>query len=313
MAAAVIDCGTNTFNLLIAEKTRNGFKSIAKAKRIVRLGSGGIDKKIIREDSIERAVHALVDFRAIISKHNVTSVKCVGTAAIRDANNSKAFLQAIYDATGFIVETIDGLQEAEYIYKGVLQAIKVESGNSLIMDIGGGSVEFILFNSEKLIWKQSFRVGGARLMETFKPEDPISKEKTVEIIAFIEDKLKELFEECKMHQPKKLIGSSGSFETFASMLVHQEGKPNYLRDKKHYKFTLSSYKKLHQQLVTSLYKERLVMPGMLKMRADMIVVASILLHTVLENTQIKEFDLSTYALKEGLIAEEFEKYSGLNL
>lgn len=299
--AAVIDCGTNTFNLLIAEKRSAGWHFICRRKRVVKLGSGGICNGLIGDQPAERALKALQSYRHTLDEYQVTTVKIVGTAALRDAKNGRQLLKSIREQTGLSIRLIDGLKEAELIWKGVRSAFDIGDETSLIMDIGGGSTEFILCNRQKILWKQSFRIGAARLIEQIGFSDPVKRSEIVKLNHFLTSELQPLLNACIRFVPGKLIGSSGSFDTFTAMILKKEGKPP-LRTS-HYRFNVNAYHALHRLLLSSTYKERIQMPGMLKMRADMIVPASLLLTFVLRNIGLKELHLSTYSLKEGLLSE----------
>lgn len=298
---AVIDCGTNTFNLLIAEKKGMQWQFLYRTKRVVKLGSQGISNRIIGPVPSQRALAALTDYKEIIQRYTVDKTIVVGTAALRDAINGPVLLRSIKKKTGFSIQLIDGEREAVLIYKGVQLAMKLPETCSLIMDIGGGSTEFILCNDKKILWKRSFRLGAARLMEILAPSDPILPSEVTALKKLLEKELFPLLLACKRFNPKRLIGSSGSFDTFASIILRKSSLKS--GRKTHYTFKISDYHTLHKELLASTYKERLRIPGMLRMRADMILLASLLLTFVLRKVKIKELQLSTYALKEGVLAE----------
>lgn len=296
---AVIDCGTNTFNLLIADCSANGFNYILRTKRVVKLGSEGIKDRIIGEKSQQRALNALLNYKALTDQHQVQQIKIVGTAALRDALNGPALLKKIKKETGFKIQLINGDQEATFIYKGVLASLLLDDQCQLIMDIGGGSTEFIICNQHTIFWKKSFRLGAARLLEILHPGDPIQKDEIERLNLLLEKELAPLLKACEKFNPQKLIGSSGSFDTFAAIILKR--KNELLGRKSNYQFKLSEYKSVHRMLLKSTYKERLKIPGLIRMRADMIVLATLLLTFVLQSTQIKSLYLSKYALKEGVL------------
>ena len=298
---AVIDCGTNTFNLLIAEQTTHGWHFLCRRKKVVKLGADGMRDGYIGAQPAARALKALTDYRETLTEFGVKSTKIVGTAALRDAKNGEEILSAVYRQTGFRIELIDGLREAELIWKGVNEAVDLGDHTSLIMDIGGGSTEFILCNRAGILWKKSFRLGAARLLEEIGFSDPVTTGQVRKLNALLDKALLPLLTACKKHAPIALVGSSGSFDTFASIILREEGRR--LQKTTHFQFDLPSYKKLHLRLMKSTYAERIHMPGMLRMRADMIVPASLLLTFVLRKTKLKELHLSTYSLKEGLLSE----------
>ena len=173
---------------------------------------------------------------------------------------------------------------------------------SLVMDIGGGSVEFIVCNQEKIFYKQSFEIGAALLLEQLKPSNPITEMEIKMIKTYLNKILASLCTACAKHKPLSLIGASGSFDTFAEMILNQKGK-SPLGNKTSYQFNLEDYYNVHQQLINSTTQQRMQMKGLVKMRVDMIVLASLLLTFVLDKTKIKQMTLSAYALKEGILSE----------
>jgi len=296
---AVIDCGTNTFNLLIAEQSGKEMKFVLRTKRVVKLGAEGIKDGIIGEKAQERALNAMLDYKSLTEKYEVENIKVVGTAALRDAKNGAALLKKIKQQTGFTIRLIDGNEEAELIYKGVQASKVLDEQCHLLMDIGGGSTEFILCNKDKIFWKKSFRLGAARLLEVIHPSDPISNIEIIDLNKKLKDELSDLFLACSKYKPLKLVGSSGSFDTFASIILKKTGEK--LGRKSNYQFKLSEYELVHEELLHTTYKERLQIPGLITMRADMIVLATLLLTFVLQSTKIKSLYLSKYALKEGVM------------
>src|SRR5205085_5910099 len=152
-----------------------------------------------------------------------------------------------------------------------------------------------------IFFKWSFDIGGALLLEKFKPSDPVSNDDIQNLEKFFEIVLKVLPQTCDLWNPTQLIGSSGSFDTFSELIAHRFHTIDILKDITACDIDPGEYKAIHELLITSTHNERLAMKGMLAMRADMIVVASILLTYVLHVTKIKQVKCSTYALKEGLL------------
>lgn len=302
---AIIDCGTNTFNLLIGEYENHDFNFIYRTRRVVKIGTKSNPGAPINEEALARAFDALKDYRALIDKYEVDIISATGTAALRDSANGRQFVSEINDKLHIDIKLISGSREASLIYKGVRNAVPMDDSCCLVMDIGGGSTEFVLCNDRRIFWKKSFRLGAARLLAIIEPSDPIKLKEIKKLKNFLKEELKPLTESCSIYKPMKLIGSSGSFDTFASLILSPEG--NNLKGKTHYRFKLTDYRHLHRRLMKTTQKERLKMPGMSTMRADMIVTASILLSFVLKELKIRELHLSKYALKEGLFTELISK------
>ena len=167
---AILDLGTNTFHLLIASLSDRHFEIIVKEKIPVKIGEGGINRAVISRGAKVRALSAVEKFKKIIEENAASEVMAFATSAIRSASNGTELLNDIYNATGIKAKIINGNQEAQYIFNGVRQAVDLGDTISLIMDIGGGSVEFIIGNVHTLLWKRSFeRNAGFYKNACFKP------------------------------------------------------------------------------------------------------------------------------------------------
>ncbi len=303
---AVIDCGTNTFNLLIADVNNGKVHFRKRTKRVVKLGSAGIGCNVIGDVPFEKGINALQDYAIIIKNEGVDTILAVATSAIRDAKNKNNFLNAVKTRCGMQVNCISGEKEAALITKGVYSALKTDEKTSLILDIGGGSVEFIICKAGKILWKNSYRLGAARLIEAFPLKNKVLKSAEKKTEDYINTVIHDFFEAFHYFNPEQLIGSSGSFETFQSILSLKGGKkPDYKN--KIQELNLYEYKKLHRELLNCNYEERLQIPGMLKMRADMIAAASIIVTFVIRKTKIKKVILSNYSLKEGILFDYLQK------
>ncbi len=303
MKIAIIDFGTNTFNLLIADTTdiRN-IRYIHSSKEAVKLGKGGITRQVITSDAIKRAMSALEKHYKIIKDHEVEKIYAYATSAVREASNGKTFLDNVKEKFDLYVNIIPGDREAELIYKGVRQSCKFNSKKYLILDIGGGSNEFIIADNKKIYWKESFKLGMARQLELFKPDDPISPNLILEIQRFLTDKLKSLFEAVEIFKPKVLVGASGSFETFYALLKNQNPE-KYSDNLNAREIFMDDYHDISKIIVKSNVEERRLMPGMEKVRVEMIVLAAIFVNFTIEKCGLERILFSEYALKEGIIAE----------
>ena len=189
MRVAVIDLGTNTFNLLIADIDPEGFDIVHNSKEGVALGMGGINEGRISEEAMERAFRAFEKFREICNQLNVVSITGIGTSAVRDAENNEEFLSELKKRFGIDIEIVDGLEEAKLIYQGVSLSYQFDQ-TSLIMDIGGGSTEFIRIEEGKELEFLSANIGVSRAIQLFSLEDPLSKENQVELINWFEENAK---------------------------------------------------------------------------------------------------------------------------
>lgn len=303
MRIAIIDCGTNTFNILIADTGSDGVTTIHKDKIPVKLGEGGLNTNIIVPAAFARGLEAMRAHKDTLDSFDVDKIVATATSGIRSTSNGLVFVAQVKAATGITIEVIDGQREAELIHKGVRDALELSSEPELIMDMGGGSTEFIICTNEAVLWKQSFKLGVSRIKERFAPSDPILPKEVEALETFLEAELQPLFRAMTEHSPKTLIGCSGSFDSIVDMIHHQEHGTAFPTDLTTYEFDLAKVVGIHELLMRSTQEQRLQIPGLVAFRADMMVLASLFIHFITKRLNMQRMRLSTYALKEGLIAE----------
>lgn len=298
MRYAVIDLGTNTFHLLIVEKTAGSVRQLVKEKLYVKLAEDGIEN--IGPPAYERAMQAVRRFKQLLDKYGVPAAhtRALGTAALRTARNAAAFMDEMYLETGIRAEVIQGLREAQLIYKGVRQAVPWPDGRALIMDIGGGSVEFIIADRERVFWEKSFPLGVAVLYRQFHRHDPISTDEIRTLETFLDKDLRDLWAALTEYSCDTLIGASGTFDVIDLFVLDPAQKPELYG-----RVALSDFEPLCDFLLQSTLEARQKMDKMPPERAEMVVVALVLVRFVLQKGGIREIYTSTYAMKEGLLAE----------
>ncbi len=298
MKKAVIDLGTNTFHLLIVELTgAKQFKEIYRERIYVKLAEGGIETII--PTAIERAENAMFYFSKKLKEYDCPTVKAIGTAALRTASNGVDFIEKIKRETGIQIELIDGMEEANLIYHGVRNCVAFDAENQLIIDIGGGSTEFILCNDEVVHWAQSFPIGVGVLHKKFHHTEPISESEIAATQKHLEETLEPLFSKIKKYQPTVLTGSAGAFETISQMMPHVKMTDHFNILK------MEHFPAIRDFVLNASLEERLAHPNISEMRAEMMVVALILIQFVLEKTGIEQVFVSNYALKEGVFFNQF--------
>ena len=297
--AAIVDLGTNTFHLMIVNINEQSYEILHRERVPVRIGKDGISKGLITPEAIDRAKDTLTHFRNKIEAFEVEKVRIMGTSAIRNAGNKQEFLSEIKDSVGLEIEVIDGKEESELILEGVRLALNIES-TSLVMDIGGGSIEFIICDDEKILWNHSFEIGAQRLLDQFHKIDPISQTEITELEDYFKNALVLLSEAITIHKPTHLIGSSGTFDTLSEIYC-AENDIEINEGQKELPLTLDAYRTIHEELITKNKQERLAIPGMVEMRVDMIVVSSCLVKWIIDKFSFEDIRVSTYALKEGVL------------
>jgi len=300
---AVMDLGTNTFHLLIAEKKENNIVEIEHVQDAVKLGEGGINKGFIQPAAFERGINCMKRFNELILKNDVQSVRAIATSALRNASNGQDFIKEVKAQAGIAIEIINGDQEAAFIYKGIRASGCLSDKYSLVMDIGGGSVEFIICNDQQVFWKQSFEIGAARLMDRFHRTDPIPPESITALNLYLLDSLKDLFEATSSYAIDHIIGSSGVFESYAEVIELSKGYSFNLKMARNYTFNIEELSALIEKIVLSSHQERVAAKGILPVRVDMIVTASLLTCFVIQKLGINKVTMSTNSLKEGVLAD----------
>jgi exopolyphosphatase / guanosine-5'-triphosphate,3'-diphosphate pyrophosphatase len=305
MKVAIIDMGTNTFHLLLAEVKGDSHTIFHRERKAVKVGEKGINSGEITPEAWDRALKAINEFKATIDKEGVNQIFATATSAIRSASNGKALTDEIKNQTGIETEIISGTREAELILLGVRRALDIGEEKHLIMDIGGGSIEFIIADQHETYWLRSFEIGGQRLVEQFHKSDPIQMDEMMEMSSYFEKQLKELATAIGKYQPKTLIGCSGTFDTLCDIFYQGMG---LIRDENstEYSLPIKGFDIIFQELLTKNREERLAIPGMIEMRVDMIVVACVLIDYLLHTFDLTDMRVSAYALKEGVLMNTVE-------
>jgi len=299
---AIIDIGTNTFKLMIARIQEDGTVVIIDKEKIpVKLGEGGINNDIIAHTPFQRGIKAMITHKEKIDRFQVDEVRAFATSAIRSAKNGKEFVQKVKVETGINIEIISGDREAELIYFGVRNALEIGNEKALIMDIGGGSTEFIIADGNRIYWKHSFDLGAARLLEVINPSEPITKGEIKQLKLYLKEQLALLWGACEIYQVKTLIGSSGSFDSLSEMIYYKFNTEENPLIKTEYHFDLKNFEIIYEILMNSTIEKRFKMKGLAAMRVEMIVVAVIMIKYVFKKLKLKEMRLSTYSLKEGIL------------
>ncbi|MGV3558154.1 Ppx/GppA phosphatase family protein [Larkinella arboricola] len=308
MKQAVIDLGTNTFHLMITD----GGQTLFRESRPAKIGKAGINQGIITEEATERALVVLWYFRDVLNQHQVPVEQAVaiGTSAIRNAGNQTEFIDRVRQETGIRIRSISGDEEAGYIYAGVRAAGTLDDQMALVVDIGGGSVEFILCTQQRIYWKQSFEIGGQRLLERFMETDPISPSAISRMNRYFQEQLLPLTNAIHQYPPVVMVGSSGSFDTLIDMLFVQEKGHWPAEDQTASELPLDAFYRFYELLLTRNHDERMQLPGMIELRVDMIVVGVCLIDYLLRTYGIRQIRVSTYSLKEGVLADGLPDKNG---
>ncbi|MEX0965644.1 MAG: exopolyphosphatase [Bacteroidia bacterium] len=302
---AILDLGTNTFHLLVVRELPDlGFEVVERLQAAVKLGEGGMMNNLITEGGIKRGLQTIEKVKRVLNRYPGAAFIAIGTSMLREATNSDSFIARAEEVLDAEIRVISGDKEAEYIAHGVRQAVAFEKKPALIMDIGGGSVEFIIANDTDIFWKRSYETGAARLKEKFSLKAPVSKQQVELICKFLDDELGELFEKTKEYNIDTLAGAAGSFETLAQVDRIRYGLVDIPVT---HAIDMEHFQAIYNKILSSTHKEIIEIPGMVAFRADMISAALITTDYVVRKAGIKTMIFSDYSMKEGVLYVELHK------
>ncbi len=293
---AVIDLGTNTFHLLIVEAQKGKpFKELFRKSTYVKLAENGIHQ--IGTAPFQRGLDTLQSYRSILDKYEVEDLKIFGTAALRTASNGLDFINQVKTLSNFDIQLIPGEEEARLIHQGVIQAVPFGLEKNLIIDIGGGSVEFIIADQDQVYWAQSFPIGVAVLYRDWQSSDPIKLSNIQQIQQFFKQELQPLLKALQNHQIPNIVGASGAFDVLQSFLQAE------VIDANHSIIPAHNFPPFLKKILQKSLAQRFQMQDLPKEKAEMIVVALLLIDFILQKTQASNILVSGYAMKEGILAE----------
>jgi exopolyphosphatase/guanosine-5'-triphosphate,3'-diphosphate pyrophosphatase len=306
---AVIDLGTNTFQLLVGSCTRANAPLVvlANLQRPVQLGKGAMEAGIIQADAGVRAYEVLTEFMEIAASYGCTAgeVTALGTSILRNASNGEQFVSTWRQEFGIQVELIDGLREAELIFEGVYHSLpRPWERPTLLMDIGGGSVEFILFKGEEVLFKTSLELGGLKLRALFNRDDFFDMSVKAGCEAYIDEHLTPLFDACASQAPQVLVGAAGAFETMWQIECTRKGEGGQTQA---HKLDIPYFYEVKAEIERLDPDERTNYPGMRAFRAGIFPYANLLVDRVLSHFGMPEMWMSANSLKEGFWFSQRDK------
>lgn len=296
---AAIDIGTNSFHMVVARAMADGgFEVITTEKEMVRLGQGSGEMKQLAPDAIDRGVEALSRMAAVAATHEA-DITAVATSATREAQNRQEFIDRALAETGIKVEVISGFEEARLIHLGVLQALPVYEKRLLLVDIGGGSTEFLAGEGSTVIAARSVKLGAIRLTERFFADGEVSTKRVKKCRAYVRSALAAAAHELGWQRYEIAIGSSGTISAIASMISVDRGET--AKDLNGVSFTGDELDQLVKLLIETPADERRKIEGLDARRADIIVAGSLLLSEAFTAFGIDAMTVSGYALREGVL------------
>lgn len=320
---ASIDVGSNTLRLLIAKLTDHQIIDIFTARKITRLGTMVDQTGMLQRESMAASLDALREFSAVMVDYGVTEYRAVATSALREAENSDIFIRQVEKETGIRIEVISGEEEAELILRGILLAspfLKTEilsrplrarpqgiqkgkwDHSLFLMDIGGGSTEWIVYQGEDRILKGSLPSGVIKLTQKCIGTDPVSADDVERLNGEIHSVLEDLRRQTKNRITKTtlFIGTGGTFTTLASVDLALDA---YVRTSIHlHRIPLTKLRKMQRRFLGLSLSERKHIQGLEPERADLIIPGAQFTMRVMELFNFSELTVSDYGLLEGALS-----------
>lgn len=309
---AGIDIGTNTFRLLIGEVYKNSINLICSKRIITRLGEGISINNILRPEAINRSINALKEFREIIDAHNTEATSAIATSVLREAINRDYFLAEAMRETGIDIKTASKSEEAAISSSGMMMDLQVPD-SALLIDIGGGSTEFIMTSQGKQVFFESLNLGAVYLHDLYMQNDPPSDKEISMIEKEIAGQLDTIAGSLNEHISEKtsLIGTAGTITALSAMAQNLN---EFQHDRIHNsKLSLEDVKNIYSEMSKATINERLEhYPILENSRADIILPGTSILLKIMNAFNFKEITVSNYGLREGIILNLYNILSAGN-
>ena len=294
---AAIDCGTNSIRLLIADVTETGMREVIREMEVVRLGEDVDTAKKFKVEAIERTLTAVAKYRDEMRRRGVERVRFCATSATRDASNRELFIDGVHELLGIKPEVIPGLEEARLSFLGATSGLAPSDAPFLVVDIGGGSTEFVLGSSD-VEYAASVNIGCVRMHERHLHDNPVTKEALGRAILDIDKAIAQANQDVPFEHARTLIAVAGTATTVAAASL---GLSQYDRDAIH----LASIPSVEVHRVAQMFqgstREAIAALGYMHPgRVDVITAGSLVLSRVILATGMDHFIASERDILDGI-------------
>ncbi|MBI1795896.1 MAG: Ppx/GppA family phosphatase [Candidatus Eisenbacteria bacterium] len=303
MRIAALDIGTNSIHMVIADTTPLGtFEVFDREREVVQIGRGSFDDGRLRAEQIQRTSQALARFCDLARRHDVDTILCTATAAVREARNGGAFLRAARRASGVSPRVIPAEEEGRLIYLAVRAAIQLDEAPALIVDIGGGSMQLVVGTRDRLLLATCAPVGALRLNELLEPADPPAHDDLARMRRRVRRHTAEALERVREWKPTRVYGCSGSIHALAQA-AHWKDTGQALEHVNEFALTYEALQRTTRRLARMTTREREALPGIDAQRAEIILPGAVVLEHVLESLDAPAIVLSDYGVREGIVTD----------
>jgi exopolyphosphatase / guanosine-5'-triphosphate,3'-diphosphate pyrophosphatase len=317
MRLAAIDVGSNSLHMIVAQADADGgLTTLWRLKEMVGLGRMSFPSRRLSREAIDRAIIALRRFKHEAQHRECEKVLAIATSAVREAENGGEFIRRARQELKLNVRVVSAKEEARLIYLGVRHAVDLKGGSKgaphLIIDIGGGSVEFIVGDKEHALMLESRKLGAARMTARFVKSDPIDPAELRTLLSHYDRELSPVVEQVKQFRIARVIGTSGTLENIATLCggvkdetdgnghSHETGLTGVVER--------SKLNKLVDTLLESRAKDRAKMPGLDEQRRDQILAGALLVNEIVRRLGIDEIHLCKAALREGILVDYLSRH-----
>lgn len=311
MILAAIDIGSNSIHfVLVKADPGQHFELIAQEKDMVRLAAGALGSHYLTKEKMQQAFATISRYVSFARAREAQHILITATSAVREASNKDFFLSQVKQLTGVEVEILSGTEEARLIALAVSSAMNLNGKRALIIDIGGGSTEFIITDGKKTDFLYSIRLGAVRLAEAFKLSDPPKKKELSQLRKYLSSALAHTAQEIRNIGYDYVIGTSGTILNLVS-LASQSREDSSSPEKGFNSFShqcrVEELKDTNEKLAKLTEKERTNIPGLDPKRSDIIVAGGQLLEAILVTVGTKEIITCDWSLREGVLLDFVEK------
>jgi exopolyphosphatase / guanosine-5'-triphosphate,3'-diphosphate pyrophosphatase len=307
MRLAAIDIGTNSIHMIVVQvKADLSFEIVDREKEMVRLGAGGLGGHRLAPAAIAAALETLTRFKQLAESRQVDEILAAATSGVREARNGGEFLRAVAERTGIRPRVISGVEEARLIHKAAVYGVDATSGTTVVVDIGGGSMEVTLGTATEARLARSFALGVIRLTDTFVTTDPLSRGDERRIVKRVRSDFGSFARQVAAAGFTRVIATSGTSLSLGAVVV--AGRRLFDNDTIHHtRIPAKALHRVRKQVVGLDLSHRLRLPGLDARRTDLVVAGAILLDTVVRLLGAKEITLSDFALREGLVLDFIDR------
>ena len=309
MRIAAIDIGTNSIHMVIAQSTPGAaFEVVEREREVVQIGRGSFEDGRLMPDAIRRTADALSRFVRLARRMQTDRILCTATAAVRESRNGGDFLRVAREVSGVTPRVIPGEEEGRLIYLAVRRALQLDMEPALMIDIGGGSMQLVVGNREKLLLATGAPLGALRLRETILESDPPTNKELRDLRRTVRKRCRPALAKVVELEPTAVYGSSGSIHALAQAVAWEErGAPiEYING---HELPLDGLQRLARKLARMSESERSALRGLDPKRAEIILPGAVVLQHVLEEVGADGITISDFGVREGLVSDYLERHA----